>query len=178
MGLVKSPVFIEAERVSPFLGRAADVDVTLDLMIHDIDIVFALVGGRKLLDMRVAGLKVITDRLDAASAWMEFEGGVTARLTSNRVAGDKRRLLGVRERDAAYELDYQKATITRHTRASAGEVMADSITIEQREPLREELIDFIDCIKTRRRPRVAGEDARRALELAIEINARISAPSR
>ncbi len=177
MELVREPVFIEAERVSPFLGRGADVDITLDLMIHDIDIVFSLVGGREIFDIRAAGASVITGRIDSASAWIEFEGGVTARLSASRVAGEKRRLLSVIEADDAYELDYQKATITRH-RKSGSEVMAESITIEQREPLREELIDFIDCIKTRRRPRVSGEDARRALKYAIDIAGRISALSR
>lgn len=176
MDMVKKPLFIEAERVSPYLGRASDVDVTLDLMIHDIDIVFGLVGDRKVLELRAAGMSVITSRIDAASAWMEFEGGITARLTSSRVAGEKRRLLAVREPDAAYELDYQRATITRHIREN--NVKPESIIVEQREPLREELIDFVDCIKTRRRPKVSGEDGRRALSFAIAVTEKIAASRR
>lgn len=177
LDMVKEPLFIEAERASPFLGRAADVDVTLDLMIHDIDIVFALVGDRKLVDLRAAGVSVITDRIDSATAWMEFQGGVTARLTATRVAGDKRRLLGVREKAVAYELDYQKATIMRHEKVGR-KVQADSISVEPREPLYEELVDFVDCINKNRRPRVSGEDGRRALDFAVRINKLISASSR
>ena len=104
MGMIKSPKFIEAERLSPFLGRALDVDVTLDLMIHDIDIVLSIVGS-KVKEIRATGERVLTGRLDAAKAWLEFENGCQALLTASRLATDKKRMLKVHQEGSYISID-------------------------------------------------------------------------
>jgi predicted dehydrogenase len=173
-GMVTSPVFIESERVSPMQGRGLDVDVTLDLMIHDIDIVMSLLGGAAPTDVRVVGAKVLTEKVDVAKAWVEFEGGVTALITASRISGQKQRLLKLYQEDSFVVLDYQNMSIRRHVKSGAG-IAADTLQVESREPLKEEIEDFIQCIRQRRQPRVSGIDGREALRVALDITGRITA---
>lgn len=169
--LVNKPAFIEAERVSPFLGRGVDVDITLDLMIHDIDIVTSLVGS-PIKDIRVVGTRMLTENLDAVKAWIEFENGTSALVTASRMAAEKRRILKVHQEGAFLLLDYQNMKIMRHYKS--GEAIAvEEISIEQKEPLREEIEDFIKCVKERRRPRVSAVEGRNALGIALKISEQI-----
>lgn len=161
--------FIESERVSPFLGRATDVDVTLDLMIHDIDIIMDLAGGSPIKDMKVAGARVLTDKLDMAKAWIEFENGVKALVTASRIATDTKRSLTIYQKDSFIVLDYRDKQIARHFKGPEGITIAP-VDVIDREPLKEELIDFIDCVKTRRRPKVSGVEGREALKVAMQIS--------
>jgi predicted dehydrogenase len=161
--------FIESERVSPFIGRATDVDVTLDLMIHDIDIIMDLVGGSPIKDIKVAGARVLTDNLDVAKAWIEFENGVNALVTASRVAKDTRRFLKIYQKDSFILLDYREKKIVRHFKSPEGLGTAP-VDVINREPLKEEIADFIDCVKTRRRPKVSGIEGREALKVAMRIS--------
>lgn len=165
--LVKKPEFIESERLSPFLERAANVDVTLDLMIHDIDIVMSL-NGSGLRDIRVVGASVLTDKVDVARAWLEFQTGTTALITASRISKEKQRMLKIFEKDSYLELDYQKKSIKRYFKDGGG-ISSERISFEDKEPLREELVDFIYCVKKRRRPRVSGVEGREALKVALDI---------
>jgi predicted dehydrogenase len=161
--------FIESERISPFVGRATDVDVTLDLMIHDIDIIMDLVKGSPIKDIKVTGANVLTDNLDFAKAWIEFENGVNAVVTASRIAADTRRLLTIYQKDSFLVLDYREKQIARHYKGPEGITIAP-VDVIDREPLKEEIADFIDCVKTRRRPKVSGVEGREALKVAMQIS--------
>jgi predicted dehydrogenase len=174
--LITHPVFFEAERLSPFLGRGIDVDITLDLMIHDIDIILAILshGGAvpKVIDIKASAARVLTENIDEARAWFEFENGAQALLTASRLSFEKSRKLKIFQDDTFLLVDYQNMEIKRFGKEN-GNISAKSIHVEKHEPLKEELRDFIDCIANRRRPLVSSEDGRNALEIAMEIGKRI-----
>jgi len=167
-GMIKAPKFIEAERLSPFLGRALDVDVTLDLMIHDIDIVLSMVGS-KVKEIRAAGDRVLTNKLDVAKAWLEFENGCKALLTASRLAPDKMRKLKVHQEDSYISIDYQSQEVRRCFKQSSG-ITSEVVKPENKEPLKEELSDFVSCVQKRKRPMVSGKEAMDALEIVLKIN--------
>ena len=170
--LLKAPKFFEAERISPFLGRGIDVDITIDLMIHDIDVVLSILEGVPLNDVRAAGAKVLTGNIDFAKAWLEFEGGVRALFTASRVADGKSRKLTVFQEESYLTVDYQGMEIKKSYR-SGGELVHESVPIERKEPLREELRDFVECIGTRNRPKVCAVKGRNALKVALQIGEQI-----
>ena len=170
-GLIESPRFIESERVSPFLGRATDVDVTLDLMIHDIDIILSLTK-KKVSHIHAVGAKVLTDRLDVAKAWIEFEDGISALITAGRLATEKRRFLKIYQDSGLTIVDYQKGEIVQHFR-NGGEITRSVISPAHTEPLKAELQDFVRSVLNRTEPRVTGEDGREALKIALEISEKI-----
>jgi predicted dehydrogenase len=162
------PVFIESERLSPFLGRATDVDVTLDLMIHDIDIMLSLIA-MPVKNIRAVGAKVLTDKIDVAKAWLEFENGCIALATVGRLSPEKSRKLKVFQKNSYILIDYQSSEIKRFFRTEEG-ISSDIIKPEKKEPLKEELKDFIRCVKERRRPTVSAWEGRHALKVVLEIN--------
>ncbi len=168
---IKEPIFIESERLSPFLGRGTDVDVTLDLMIHDIDIILSLVG-RSVTDIRAVGASVLSDKLDVAKAWLEFENGCTALATVSRLSPEKQRKLKVSQRDAYIVIDYQASEIKRYRKSAEGMSM-DVVKPERKESLKEELRDFVHCVMERKRPMVSGVEGRNALRVVMEITEKI-----
>ncbi|MFA4917649.1 MAG: Gfo/Idh/MocA family oxidoreductase [Thermodesulfovibrionales bacterium] len=163
-----TPVFMESERLSPFLGRATDVDVTLDLMIHDIDIMLSLIA-KPVKTVRAVGGKVLTDKIDVAKAWLEFEGGCAALATVSRMSPEKHRTLKVFQKDSFISIDYQNSEIKRFFR-TGGDISSEVIKPEKKEPLKEELKDFIRCVRERTRPKVSGIEGRDALKVVLEIN--------
>lgn len=166
--MIEKPIFFESLRVSPFLNRATDVDVTLDLMIHDIDIVMSLVTSPP-KNINAIGFSSVTDKIDEARAWIEFENGMVAFFTASRVADEKQRKLRVFQENSYIELDYQHSSISRFAHNGAQE----NIRPEQKEPLKEELKDFLRCVARRERPKVSGIEGRNALSVALEINSLI-----
>lgn len=167
-GMIREPWFVEAERLSPFTGRGTDVDVTLDLMIHDIDIVTSIVQS-KVSDIRAAGQSVLTKKIDLAKVWLEFENGCKAMITASRLSPEKQRRLTVFQKDSFVSVDYQNGEV-RHYFEDGTDMSFDILRPEIREPLKEELQDFIHCVKSRRRPKVSGREALDALELVMRIN--------
>ncbi len=165
--MIEEPRFLEAVRVSPFLNRCFDVDVTLDLMIHDIDIILGLVRS-PVKRISAFGFSLVTEKIDEARAWIEFDNGALASLTASRIAGEKRRMLKVFQKNVCMELDYQTSTVELRSPAEPGD--AEIVRPEYREPLQEELKDFIRCIGTRERPKVSGIEGRNALSVVMEIN--------
>ncbi|HTZ17759.1 MAG TPA: Gfo/Idh/MocA family oxidoreductase [Dissulfurispiraceae bacterium] len=174
--LITHPVFFEAERLSPFLGRGIDVDITLDLMIHDIDIILAIISHSgvtpNVIDIKASAARVLTEKIDEARAWFEFENGAQALLTASRLSFEKSRKLKIFQDDAFLLVDYQNMEIKRFSKVG-GNIAAESIHVEKHEPLKEELKDFIACITDRRRPLVSASDGRNALRIAMEIGKRI-----
>jgi predicted dehydrogenase len=166
--MVKEPRFIESERLSPFLVRGTDVDVTLDLMIHDVDIIMSLISS-PVKEIRAVGAEVLSDKIDVAKAWLAFENGCLALATVSRLAPEKQRRLKIFQKDSFISIDYQNSEIKRHFRTKEG-ISFDVTTPENKEPLREELKDFISCVKERRRPRVSAVEGRAALKIVLEIS--------
>jgi predicted dehydrogenase len=166
--MIKKPLFIESERLSPFLGRGTDVDVTLDLMIHDIDIILSLISS-PVKDIRAVGAKVLTDKIDVAKAWLAFENGCIALATVSRLSPEKLRRLKVFQKDSYISIDYQSSEIKRHFRTKEGISFAVTKP-ENKEPLKEELKDFINCVKERRRPTVSAVEGKNALKIVLEIS--------
>ena len=173
--LLGTPVFIEAERLSPFQGRGIDVDITLDLMIHDIDVILSIIRkkgkeGPAIKDIKATGSTMLTGNIDIARAWLEFENGVQALMTANRLYSEKSRKLRVFQEDSYFIVDYQDMEIRRFFR-EGDRIVDELITVEKKEPLKEELRDFIECIADRRRPVVSAVQGRDALKIALQINA-------
>jgi predicted dehydrogenase len=166
--LVRDPRFIEAERLSPFLGRGTDVDITLDLMIHDIDIVTGFVRS-PVKSISATGDRVLTGKIDAAKAWLEFEDGCKALITASRLATEKLRRLKIHQQDTYISVDYQSQEVRKYYKGAGG-IAFDVIRPESREPLREELKDFVSCVLGRSCPRVSGREATQALEIVLRIN--------
>lgn len=167
-GMINAPKFIEAERLSPFLGRGIDVDVTLDLMIHDIDIVLSMVRS-KVKDIRATGDSIMTGKIDVAKAWLEFENGCKALITASRLATDKMRKLRIHQENSYISVDYQTQEV-RHYFKRGTDISFDVVKPENKEPLKEELRDFIYCVQNRKRPMVSGKEAMDALEIVLKIN--------
>ncbi|PKL51096.1 MAG: hypothetical protein CVV37_06855 [Nitrospira bacterium HGW-Nitrospira-1] len=166
--MIKGPKFIEAERMSPFLGRGIDVDVTLDLMIHDIDIVLSVVRS-EVKEIRAAGGSVITGKIDAARVWLEFENGCKALITASRLANEKTRKLSIHQKDSHIAIDYQSQEVRRYFKQGT-DVSFDVVKPENKEPLKEELSDFVSCVRKRKKPMVSGKEAMDALEIVLKIN--------
>lgn len=172
---IQRPGFIEAHRLGPFVDRGTDVDVVLDLMIHDLDIILALVRS-PVEDIQAVGVPVLTSEADIANARITFASGCVANVTASRVSMKKQRKIRVFERDAYLSIDYDAQAVEIVSRRvgedGAPYLDARSLTIERGDSLAEEIRAFIVCCRKRERPVVSGEDARDALALAEAIRAR------
>ncbi|HTP05298.1 MAG TPA: Gfo/Idh/MocA family oxidoreductase [Nitrospirota bacterium] len=172
--LLKTPRYMTAERSAPFTVRCTDVNVILDLMIHDLDIVLDLAGSAP-REVSAAGASVITREIDCASARIIFQNGCVADITASRVSEEKKRLLRVFDGEAVYTSDYQaqKAVVSRKSGDPVPELVIKDISTERRDTLGEEVRAFVLCIQTGVRPLVSGIEGRRALALAQKITENI-----
>jgi len=173
---VKRPLFIEAHRLSGFKDRATDVDVVLDLMIHDLEIILAMVDS-PLKEIRAVGVPVLTPKVDIANTRLIFENGCTANLTASRISLQDMRRIRVFQPGAYISADCaacKSLVVTRDL--SAGPMAAirpEFKTHEGTDMLYDELESFVRAVKGIEKPKVTGESGRRALKLAMDINARI-----
>ena len=166
------PVFIECHRLSSFSERGTDVDVILDLMIHDLDMVLSFNPG-EVEDVQAAGVPVLSSTIDIANARIQFTSGCVANLTASRVSTNKMRRLRLFQRDNYLSIDFQ----TRQgmiCRREAGTGVRPSIVIEQlrgseEEPLKLQLESFLTAVAAGHRPVVSGEDGAAALNLAHRV---------
>lgn len=176
---VTKPLYFEIHRVSPFPNRSLDVDVVLDVMIHDLDAVQWLVGEGTAVDSVVAvGIPIISDKVDAANARIEFANGAVANITASRVGTEKIRKTRFYQTNSYVVLDYvtRFASITSLDSEAAHPLLGikvDRLEVTEVEPLRAEISEFLDCIRTDKTPAVTAEDGRRALVLALEVLAKI-----
>lgn len=166
------PLFFEIHRLSVFTPRSLDVDVVLDLMIHDIDILLALTG-KEPTAIAAAGIHILSEKVDIANVRMEFPGGVIANLTASRASTEKVRKLRVFQPGAYLSLDYAKQDLFGIEIGPQRQVRLKPHRVEKDEPLRAELASFIVCVRTRETPRVDGLAATRALKVALEVMDRI-----
>ena len=171
LGLVSSPRFIEVHRLGVFTARSLDIDVVRDLMIHDLQIVSALVG-RPVKEIRAAGVPVLTPNLDIANARLAFEGGCVANLTASRVSAEKIRKCRVFAPSIYVSVDMQAQSVSAY-RLSGGpagpEIHPVAVSVSREEPLARELAGFRRAIVDGVRPLVDGEDGRDALLLAERV---------
>jgi predicted dehydrogenase len=165
--LLKAPRYLQTERSAPFTVRCTDVNVILDLMIHDLDIVTDLAGSRPNM-ISAAGGSVITREIDSAVARIIFENGCIADVTASRVSDEKKRTVRIFDGDALYTADYQtqKASVSRRGTGAVPELVATEIPTERRDTLLEEIKSFLGSIENKTRPLVSGAEGRNALALA------------
>jgi predicted dehydrogenase len=171
LAMVTAPLFIEGHRLGIFTRRSLDVDVVLDLMIHDLQIVQALAGGRA-VEIRAAGLPVLTPLLDIANARVAFEGGCVANLTASRISAKKVRKLRIFAPELYVSVDMQARTVKAYRLSrekGEPEIILEDVSVLDEEPLARELADFAGAVRTRREPLVSGESGRAALALAEEV---------
>ncbi len=170
--LVSNPGFVEVHRLGTFPERSLDIDVVFDLMIHDLDVLLATVGG-EVVSLEAVGVPVITDRVDIANARLRFESGCIANVTASRISRDRVRKVRFFQRDAYISIDYASQEVEHYAlERQPGHVPViggGRVEVARDEPLRRELEDFVGAVVERRRPRVAGEDGYRALALARRI---------
>lgn len=171
---LRSPRYFQAERSAPFTVRCTDVNVVLDLMIHDLDIVADLAGSPPRA-LSASGAAVITREIDAAVARIIFENGCVADVSASRVSDEKKRVLRVFDGDRLFSADYQTQTAVRSARGAGPvpELAASPIATERRDTLFEEVSAFIHSVRTGTRPLVTGAEGRRALALAEIITRNI-----
>jgi predicted dehydrogenase len=174
--LATTPRFFEAHRLSVFTPRSLDIDVVMDLMIHDIDIVLSLVRS-EIAEVRAAGVPVITPKVDIANARIEFENGCIANLTASRVSGERVRKLRFFQPNQYVSIDYsaqEAATVSVHPSSgfSLPAFNASLLPVERAEPLQLEIMSFIRAVQGGP-VEVSGIEGRRALELALAVTSKI-----
>ena len=167
--------------MSPFVARATDVDVISDLMIHDIDIVLALVDA-EISAISAVGAAVLTDHIDIANARLEFTNGCVANVIASRVSREKMRRIRVFEHHRYQSLDFIDQTLdVVHPKPVDGgkwpEIVTERLAIEPVKPLDEEIAAFVRCVRTGEPPLVGGAVGLRALEVALEVKQRIERQS-
>jgi len=168
LDLLSAPRFVEVHRLGVFTPRSLDVDVVLDLMIHDLQILRDL-AGEVPVEIRAVGMPVLTPQLDIANARLAFPRGLVANLTASRVSAEKVRKCRIFAPSLYVSIDMQAQTV-RVSRLDRGgpapRIESSEVNVEKAEPLERELSDFADAVARRRPPLVSGENARGALALA------------
>ena len=171
--LARLPLFFEIHRMSVFTFRSLDVDVVLDLMIHDLDIVLALAKG-DLQDIRAAGISILSPKVDIANVRLEFSDGCIANLTASRVSTERIRKLRLFQPRQYISIDYAKQSGAVITVGGAAGFATEQMTVTAAEPLQVQFEAFLNSVKTREKPKLDGRTARRTLEVAAAVLDKIS----
>jgi predicted dehydrogenase len=169
--IARSPLFFEAHRLSPFSPRSLDVDVVMDLMIHDLDIVLSLVDS-EVEEIRGVGLAVLTPKVDIANVRVSFENGCVANFTASRVSTERVRKLRWFQPREYISVDYarQDAIAISVEQTAQGPLLSHrKLDPPQEEPLRRQLQEFLRNVRERGKPTVGGKEGRRVLLLAHQI---------
>jgi predicted dehydrogenase len=170
--LVTSPRFIEVHRLGAFPERSLDIDVVFDLMIHDLDIILALVRS-EVESIEAVGVPVLTPKYDIANARLRFASGCIANVTASRISKERVRKIRFFQPDAYLSIDYaaQEVEGWRLVRREGARpaIEGGPLSVARDEPLRRELADFINAVRTRTAPLVDGDAGRRALALATRV---------
>jgi predicted dehydrogenase len=165
--MVSEVKFIEVQRLGSFSARSLDIDVVLDLMIHDLDIILALMKDEVKV-IRSSGIHVLSDKVDIANARLEFKSGCVATLTASRVHQGKVRKLRVFEPTSYYSIDYIDQEVKIFP-LNGRQTDIKTLKIKKEEPLKKELKNFIKCTKEGKTKKVSGEEGLRALKLAYNV---------
>jgi predicted dehydrogenase len=181
--VVDCPLFIESHRLSIFKERGTDVDVVLDLMIHDIDIILNFVKA-ELKSIHAVGVPVISPRVDIANARLIFENGCVANVTASRISMKDMRKIRIFQKDAYVSVDYANHGIMIIRKDDQGTglpvpgMSMERSNFDKADSLETELRSFVDSVKTRQTPLVSGRDGRNALRVALSIMDQIKATNK
>ncbi len=169
---IRKPLFIESHRLHPFFNRGTDVDVILDLMIHDLDIILKFVGST-VSTVEAVGVSVLSDKFDIANARVTFESGCVANITASRVTGKKMQKIRFFGIEGYHSVDYEKRELVslqrRQDSNGAVEIAANDVDVKMHDPLEEEIRSFLNSVKKRVPPVVSGRDGRESLKLGLAI---------
>ncbi len=175
-GVIKEPKFVECHRLAPFVERGTDVDVVLDLMIHDIDVIASLVRS-PVIRVEAVGVPVLTETPDIANARLIFANGCIANVTASRVSIKRERKVRFFQPDAYISIDYdqRRAQIIYKPALGAGwlDLRSENIEFKEGDALGDEIDSFLDCVRARTPPLVSGIDGLNALEIASLIRAQL-----
>jgi len=171
--VIRQPMFIESHRLHPFIERGTDVDVVLDLMIHDLDLILHYVPS-PIKNVEAVGVRVLSDKVDIANVRLTFDNGCVANVTASRVTlkhMQKLRFFGV---EGYHSVDFSKRELVsvkrQEKKGGKIEIGLNAVQVVQYDPLEEEIRAFVDSVTQRTEPRVSGAEARKSLELALLIN--------
>lgn len=173
-GRIRDPFLIESQRLAPFSGRGADVDVVLDLMVHDLDIVLSLVHST-VKHLEATGRSILTPYMDVANVRLEFENGCTANLTASRVSAEKTRRTRIFQPDSTLTIDYLLQQASSSSKVIRSE--AEELPVIKTDLLEAEIRAFLQSVRDRKKPKVSGRDGRQVLELALRIIQKMSEES-
>jgi predicted dehydrogenase len=170
--LVSTPRFIEVHRLGVFPERSLDIDVVFDLMIHDLDIILAMVKS-EVTAIEAVGVPVLTDKFDIANARLRFATGCIANVTASRISKERVRKIRFFQPDAYISIDYAEQEVEgyrlKRREGQRPEIQGGKLPVTREEPLKRELEDFVRAVREKHRPLVSGEDGLRALKLAQAI---------
>ena len=170
--IVKNPVFIECNRISPFKIRGTEVNVIMDLMIHDLDIVMSL-NNSNIKNIQANGASVLTNKTDIANARITFENGCVCNLSASRISEKIERKMRVFQKDSYFSLDYQDCELDSYKKVISGKIKRiekNKNNFINNDPLNEEIKSFIECIKKSKNPVIDAVDGIKALQYAIKIS--------
>jgi predicted dehydrogenase len=172
--IITHPMFIEAHRLSIFKDRSTDVSVVLDLMIHDIDIILNIVNS-EIKSIHAAGAPVICEHADIANVRLQFESGCVANITASRISAKNQRKIRFFQKDAYIAVDFasREITLIRRNDHQADSMVPGTdfqqLSFTEADVLEDELVSFIQAVRTRNAPVVSGHAGRKALAVALDI---------
>ena len=170
--VIENPLFIESHRLNSFQERGTEVDVILDIMIHDIDIILNLVNA-EVKEIHAVGIPVISSMIDIANARLEFENGCVVNVTASRISDKSMRKIRVFQHDAYISIDFSSQEVSVYRKIEdegrIPYIASEKPEIEHKDSLEEEISCFLKAVKQKSEPLVSGESGRRALKIALEI---------
>lgn len=173
--MLSKPLFIDSHRLAFFTNRGTDVDVILDLMIHDLDIIMHIVDS-EIKEINAVGMPVISEKIDIANVRIIFSNGTVANLTASRVSNESLRMIRIFQPDNCISIDYskRKISVTQFKGSEKDSANIPSLVHKEDEfldsdPLADQIRSFVETIKTRAEPKVTGVDGRKALAVALSI---------
>jgi predicted dehydrogenase len=175
--IITTPLFFEIHRMSAFSPRSLDVDVVLDLMVHDIDLVLNFTGAMP-EEIRAAGVSILSEKVDIANVRLAFPNGCIANLTASRVSTEKVRKMRLFQPHQYISVDYSRQDGMAISVGEDRQIGFHPLVSEKREPLKAQFDAFLDAVETRGEPAASAADGARTLEVALDILAKIEAHAR
>jgi predicted dehydrogenase len=169
---VKNPLFIECNRISPFKIRGTEVDVIMDLMIHDLDIIMSI-NKSKIKNIQASGISVLTSKTDIANARIVFEDNCVCNLSSSRISDKIERKMRVFQKNSYFSLDYQNSSLDTYKKIKNKNVVSiekKENSFPQNDSLKDEIDSFVKCIKNNKKAVVDASDGLNALTCALKIS--------
>jgi predicted dehydrogenase len=180
--ILSGPRFVECDRLAPFTERGTDVDVILDLMVHDLDVILSLTSA-EVASVEAVGVAVLTDTIDVANARIRFRNGLIANISASRVAPRRERKIRFFQPDAYISVDYEarRVQIYRKSPPPTGAkyplISAEQLDLGEGDPLADEIKSFVEAVRTRGTPAVTAEDGLRVMTLINQIRTSMEPPS-